>query len=43
MINDDLKDSDLFWDVMEGLVTLAALIGIVAAVCFTFGYFWYAP
>jgi len=43
MTDDDLKDSSLFWDVMEGLVTLATIIGIIAAVCFMFGYFWYSP
>ena len=43
MIRDDLKDRDLFWDVMEGLVTLAAIIGIVASLCFLLGYMWYAP
>lgn len=41
MIHDELKDRDLFWDVMEGLVTLAVIIGIVASLCFMFGYFWY--
>jgi hypothetical protein len=41
MIRDELKDGDLFWDVMEGLVTLCAIIGIIAALCFMFGYFWY--
>ena len=40
---DDLKDRDLFWDVMEGLVTLAAIIGIIASLCFVLGYMWYAP
>lgn len=43
MIHDDMKDSDLFWDVMEGLVTLAVIIGIIAALCFLLGYMWYAP
>ena len=41
MINDELKDRDLFWDVMEGLVTLAFVIGLVASLCFMFGYIWY--
>lgn len=41
MIHDDMKDRDLFWDVMEGLVTLAVIIGIVASLCFMFGYIWY--
>jgi hypothetical protein len=41
MINDELKDRDLFWDVMEGLVTLAVVIGLVASLCFMFGYIWY--
>jgi len=38
-----LKERDLFWDVMEGMVLLCALIGIIATVCFAFGYYWYAP
>jgi hypothetical protein len=41
MIHDDLKDRDLFWDVMEGLVTLSMIIGILATLCFLLGYFWY--
>ena len=40
---DELKDGDFFWDIVEGLVTLAALIGVITAACFTFGYFWYSP
>lgn len=28
-----MKDNELFWDVMEGLVTLAVIIGIVASLC----------
>ena len=40
--DDDLKDRDLFWDVMEGAVTLAVMVGIIATLCFMFGYFWYA-
>ena len=43
MIHDDLKEQSLFWDVMEGLVTLAVVIGIFASLCVMFGYFWYAP
>lgn len=43
MIHDDMQDRSLFWDVMEGLVTLAAIIGIVASLCFLLGYMWYAP
>jgi len=38
-----LKERDLFWDVMEGFVTLSVLIGIIASVCFMFGYYWYTP
>ena len=34
-------DRDLFWDVMEGLVTLAVVVGVIASLCFTFGYIWY--
>ena len=36
-----MKDTNLFWDVMEGLVTLAVIIGIIVSLCFTFGYIWY--
>ena len=36
-----MKDTNLFWDVMEGLVTLCAIAGVVAAVFFAFGYYWY--
>lgn len=41
MIRDDLKDSDLFWDVMEGLVALAVVVGIIASMVCMFGYIWY--
>ena len=41
MIHDDFKDHSLFLDVMEALVTLSALVGIVASVCFAFGFYWY--
>jgi hypothetical protein len=41
MIRDDLKDRDLFWDVMEGLVMLATIIGAIASMCFLLGYIWY--
>lgn len=41
MIHDDMKERSLFWDVMEGLVTLAVVIGIVASLCAMFGYLWY--
>ena len=34
---------ELLWDVMEGVVTLATIIGIIAALCFALGYLWYAP
>jgi hypothetical protein len=36
-----MKNRDLFWDVMEGLVTLAVVAGIVVGMCFMFGYIWY--
>ena len=36
-----MKDTNLFWDVMEGLVTLAVIIGIIVSLCFMFGYIWY--
>ena len=38
---DCAKDRDLFWDVMEGLVTLSMIVGILVSICFLFGYFWY--
>ena len=38
-----LKERDLFWDVMEGFVTLAFIVGVIASVCFMFGYYWYTP
>lgn len=36
-----LRGRDLFWDVMEGFVTLAVIIGVVASLCAMFGYIWY--
>lgn len=39
----DKDERSLFWDVMEGVVTLATIIGIIAALCFLLGYLWYAP
>lgn len=39
--DDDLKERDMFWDVIEELVTLAVIVGIIASFCFTFGYIWY--
>lgn len=36
-----IKERHLFWDVMEGLVTLAVIVGVIAVMCFTFGYIWY--
>ena len=41
MIHNDIKERSLFWDVMEGAVTLCAVIGTIAAMCFMFGYLWY--
>ena len=38
----NLKKRDLFWDVMEGAITLAAIIGTIASLCFMFGYIWYS-
>jgi len=35
------QDNGLFWEVMEGLLTLAVIIGIIAAFCFVMGYYWY--
>ena len=35
------QDRDLFWDVMEGLVTLGVVLGIIVSLCFMFGYIWY--
>jgi hypothetical protein len=37
-----MRDRSLFWDVMEGLVTLAVIIGIIVTFCFVVGYYWYA-
>jgi len=37
-----IKDSSLFLDVMEGLITLAVIIGIIVTFCFVVGYYWYA-
>ena len=34
-------DRDLFWDVIEGFITLAFLVGIIAAWCMLLGYIWY--
>jgi len=39
--NCGLKQRNLFLDVMEGFVTLSALVGIVANICFAFGFYWY--
>jgi hypothetical protein len=36
-----MKDRDLFWDVMEKLIALSVLVGIIASMCFLFGYIWY--
>tara|TARA_R110000822_G_scaffold39036_4_gene107605 strand:- start:857 stop:1027 length:171 start_codon:yes stop_codon:yes gene_type:complete len=36
-----LPDRNLFWDVMEGFVTLAVIFGVVAGLCMLFGYIWY--
>lgn len=41
MIDDELEGRSLFWDVMEGFVTLAFVIGLVASLCALFGYIWY--
>jgi hypothetical protein len=41
MIHDDMEERSLFWDVMESVVTLATIIGIIAALCFALGYLWY--
>jgi hypothetical protein len=36
-------DRNLFWDVVDDLLTLAMIIGVIATLCFLLGYFWYAP
>jgi ATP-dependent DNA helicase PIF1 len=41
MVQKYVFQSKVFWDVMEGLVTLSMIIGILAGICFLFGYFWY--
>jgi len=44
MIEDnDLKERNLLWDVMEEVVTFAVIVGIFASMCFMFGFLWYAP
>ena len=37
------KNRSLFWDVVDGVFTLAVIVGIIASLCFMFGYMWYAP
>ena len=39
----DNTDRNLFWDVIDDLLTLAMIIGVIATLCFLRGYFWYAP
>jgi hypothetical protein len=39
----DNTDRNLFWDVIDDLLTLAMIIGVIATLCFLLGYFWYAP
>ena len=34
-------DRNLFWDVMDGLLLLTIVVGIIASMCFMFGYIWY--
>ena len=36
-----LKKRSLLLDVMEGVVTLATIIGIITAGCMLLGYVWY--
>jgi hypothetical protein len=36
-----VKNRSLFWDVMEKLIALSVLVGIIASMCFLFGYIWY--
>ena len=36
-----MRNRDLFWDVIEGLVSLSVFVGIIASLCFMFGYIWY--
>lgn len=43
MTDDDLEQPSLFWDLVEGLVTMAMIIGILVSMCFMFGYLWYRP
>ena len=35
------KNRSLFLDVIEGLVSLSVLAGLIASMCFMFGYIWY--
>lgn len=35
------KNRNLFLDVIEGLISLSVLAGLIASMCFMFGYIWY--
>jgi hypothetical protein len=39
--NCDLEYRSIFVDVMEGVITLAVIVGIIASMCMMFGYIWY--
>jgi hypothetical protein len=36
-----MKNRSVFWEVIEGLVSLSVLVGLIASMCFLFGYIWY--
>ena len=35
------KNRSLFLNVIEGLVSLSVIVGLIASMCFMFGYIWY--
>jgi hypothetical protein len=38
---DELEETSLWGDILDGLWTLFALIGMFAAICMVAGYAWY--
>ena len=36
-----MKNRSVFWEVIEGLVSLSVFVGLIASLCFMFGYIWY--
>jgi hypothetical protein len=39
--NCELEYRSIFVDVLEGVITLAVIVGIIASMCMMFGYIWY--